>query len=633
MYKQQLVLLGIGAVGSLSSAWAADLSRMSLEELTHVQVTSVSKSPQQLNTAAAAIYVITREEIIRSGVLSIPEALRLAPNLQVEQMTSSSYAITARGFGDSRDVQTQANKLLILVDGRTVYSPLFSGVFYDAIDVVMDDIDRIEVISGPGATLWGANAMNGVINIITRSTADTLGTLLRFDSGNAEQAATARFGGYMGGDTGAALSYRIYGKAFDRDSLEFADGSSAHDRWSKRQAGMRVDFEGDGTALTISGDAFHADQDLLGAPGIANSGANVIGRWQYRGARSQLTVQGFWDHTEREAPADAAPFSLDTYDLEIQHSMSLGSAHRLVWGAGKRVNNYHITGIGPLQFRPGHRSLDPGNLFAQDTIALGASFKLTAGVKLEDNPYSGWDALPELRLAYAPDSTTLLWGAVSRGIRAPTPFDADVAEFLGPTLFLRGNPDFRSEKVWSYEIGYRGSPAEVLALSASVFYDDYDDLRSVELGPTGIPLLWGNLIEGHSYGLEVWGDIQVTPSWRLSPGVRTLHKRLHFVEGASGLLTPEQAGDDPTHQASLKSSLDFGRGVTFDAILRHVGDLPGPKNPDYLELSARLGWRISKSLEVAVSGFNLLDDRHTEYAPPVGREIERSALAELRLTF
>jgi iron complex outermembrane receptor protein len=631
-----MLLIGAGSL-PVAVAWAQntrlaqieELSRLSLEELSKVEITSVSKSPQLLKSAAAAIYVITREDIVRSGVLSVPEALRLAANLQIEQVSSSSYAITARGFGDRREAQTQANKLLILVDGRTVYSPLFSGVFYDAIDVVMDDIDRIEVISGPGATLWGANAMNGVINIITRSAAETSGALVRLDSGSAEHAASARFGGKLGD----RASYRVYGKAFDRDSLELENGASASDRWNKRQFGFRMDGKVDRSGWTLQGDTFRADQNFPGVKDITQSGANVLGRWTRESARSQLSVQAYYDHTEREAPADGAPFSLDTYDVEVQQSVRLGSRHQLVWGGGRRVNNYHVMNGQPLQFLPSHRSLDLGNLFVQDTISLGRSFNLTAGVKVEDNPYSNWDALPDLRLSWTPTESTMLWLAASRAIRAPTPFDVEVAEFVGPQLFLRGNPDFKSERVWAYEVGYRGRPASAISLSLSAFYDDYDRLRTVELGPTVIPLLWDNGMRGNTYGVEAWADIQVRTWWRLSPGFRSLQKRLRFQESSSRLIGVGIAGNDPTHRASLKSSMDLGHGVTFDAFFRNVGALPEPANPGYSELSARLAWRVSRTLELGVSGFNLLHDRHTEYPLPIGAEIERTVFGEIRLTF
>jgi iron complex outermembrane receptor protein len=578
-------------------AQVEELSRMSLQELASVEVTSVAKSEQSLSEAPAAIYVITREEILRSGVQSIPEALRLAPNMQVAQLSSSGYAITARGFGDKREVQTQANKLLILIDGRTVYSPLFSGVFYDAIDVFMDDIERIEVISGPGATLWGANAVNGVINIITRSTTESRGTSVRVGGGGRDQVAAARFGSTIGREG----TYRLYGIAFERGSLELADGSSAHDRWTKAQGGVRFDWSRGSHAITFQGDVFRGDQSLLNVPEIGMSGANALVRWESAGERSQIMVQAYYDHTDREAPSDGAPFQQDIYDIEFQHSMLIGSANQLIWGAGTRVSDYDIENRGSLQFRPPHRSLDLTTAFVQDTLS-----------------------------AWTPTHTTLVWAAASRAIRSPTPFDADVAELIGPTVFLVGNPEFRDEEVTAYQLGYRAQPSARISLSASVFYNEYDDVRTVEPSETFIPLRWENRLEGETYGVEAWANFQVTSRWRLSPGIRTLNKRMEFEPGASALLDAEQSGNDPRRQAQLKSSLDLAHGISLDAFLRYVGELPDPVNDEYFALSARIGWRVSKSLELSASAFNLLDDLHTEYASPTGATIPRSFLAEVR---
>ncbi|HKU17155.1 MAG TPA: TonB-dependent receptor [Steroidobacteraceae bacterium] len=608
-------------------AQVQELSRMSLEELANVEVTSVSKSAQSLSAAPAAIYVITRDEILRSGVSSVPEALRLAPNLQVVQVSAGSYAITARGFGDKREVQTQANKLLILIDGRTVYSPLFSGVFYDAQDIMMEDVQRIEVISGPGATLWGANAMNGVINIITRSSADTPGAVLRAGGGNQEAAASARYGGALGENA----SYRVYAKAFDRASLDLEDGSSARDHWSKAQGGFRAEWAAGRNSWTAQGDAYEAEQNVLGASDLSFSGSNVLARWQRSGESSQLSIQAYFDHSEREAPSDGAAFELDTYDVEIQHSFALGTRHRIVWGAGKRRHDYDIENVGALQFIPAHRTLDLGNVFAQDSIALNGSLELTVGLKLEDNPYSGWSAMPDVRLSWSASDSTLLWAAAARAIRSPTPFDAEVAELVGGTPFLVGNPNFRSEKVTAYELGYRGQLGSTVTLSVSGFYGAYDDLRTVEVTPVVVlPLMWGNRMQGDTYGVEGWANIQVTPWWRLSPGVRSLHKDLQFKSGASGLLGVEQAGNDPSWSGQLKSFMDFGHDLTLDAFLRYMSELPDPQQDAYFELSARLAWDVSPSLQLAVSGFNLLHDRHTEYPSPIGEQIPRSFFVELR---
>jgi len=326
-------------------------------------------------------------------------------------------------------------------------------------------------------------------------------------------------------------------------------------------------------------------------------------------------------------------FELNTYDLDFQQSIVGGGRNRVVWGLGRRHHDYDIVNTPGLSFAPPSRTLELTNVFAQDVIALGHRLELTAGVKFEENSYSGWSTLPDLRLSWAPNEHALVWGAASRAIRAPTPLDVDVEERVGDVLFLTGNADFRTEKVDAYEIGYRSQPSGSFSWSFSTFYDDYDDLRTVEPAVGGFtPLRWDNLMEGHTYGAEFWANIQVTSWWRLSPGLRSLTKRLRFSEGASTLLGTEQAGNDPRFRAQLKSTMVFERW-SVDAMLRHVAELPSPANPAYTELSARVAWRASQKLELALSGFNVLDDRHSEYALPTARDIPRSIYAEARWTF
>jgi iron complex outermembrane receptor protein len=605
-----------------------ELSRMSLEQLANVEVTSVSKSAQPLSSAAASIYVITREEILRSGVLSIPEALRLAPNLQITQLTSGEYSNGARGFAGAPDVQNFSNKILILIDGRSVYSPLFSGVAYDMLDVVMDDIDRIECISGPGATLWGANAMNGVINIITRKASDSHGTLVRLDGGPEEQAAALRYGGDMGDDA----AFRVYAKWFDRGSTELANGDSAGNEWNKVQAGFRMDGGTGRSRFTVQGDYQSAEQSFAGVSDVPFTGANLLGRWEYAGDRVNTRAQVFFDRVDRGRPPDGLAFDINTYDFDLQQSANVGARHNLVWGLGRRSNDYH-TQNNNLAFVPDHRTLELTNVFLQDAITLNEEWKLTAGIKFEDNSYSDWSVLPDLRLSWAPTDKALFWLAGSRAIRAPTPFDTDVQEFVGGQLFVIGDPDFKTEKVTAFELGYRGNPDATLSLNAAVFYNEYDDLRTIETTPVVfLPLRWGNLMEGSAYGFEAWAAIQLMPWWRISPGVRTLHKRLEFSEGASELVGVRQAGDDPTSRYYLKSSMDLQR-FTLDLMIRKVSALPDPALDHYTELSARFAWRASEKLELAVKGFNLLNETHLEYPDPVGQAIPMSVMAELRYNY
>ena len=624
----------LAAILGSALTWAEDvdpviqLERMSLEQLTNVEVTSVSKAPEPLRHAPATVYVITHDSIVRSGATSLPEVLRLAPNLQVTQLSSSNYALGARGFGGHQEDQNFANKLLILIDGRSVYSPLYSGVYTDALDVDLDDVERIEVISGPGGTLWGANAMNGVINIITRPAYVTDGTVISAGAGNEEQSIGARYGNRIDSET----AYRIYGKTFHRGAQDLGNGATAGDGWSKGQGGFRIDTDQGQDSFTLQGDAYRGTENQLAGGDLLILGANALTRWRHRTEHSELQVQAYFDQTERSASLDGSGFVLHTYDLELQQTLSLGSVNRLVWGAGERFNSYGITNTASLLFEPTHRNLTLANLFAQDTLSLGRRVDVTVGLKLEDDPYSGWSVLPDARLSWQPGTNTFIWAAASRGIRSPTPFDVDVVEKAGSTVFLTGNPDFEPETVSAHEMGLRVQPSAQISLTVSTFYNSYRHLRTIEPASADVflPLHWGNLMRGDTYGITSWADWQVLEGWRLSPGFRLLHKNLRFEPGASTLLGLGQAGDDPTSQATLTSSVDIGQQLTFDTALRYVGSLPQPALRSYYDMSARLGWRVSRTLELSLSGANLLHTHHQEYPVPTGEQIGRSFFAQVR---
>lgn len=625
-------LAGVPAAVAHAGDDLGSLGRMSLEELSNLVVTSVSKDPESIATAPAAVYVITREDLLRSGATTLPDALRLAPNLQVAQHSANAYTVAPRGLAGNYAAQNFPNKLLVLIDGRSVYSPLFSGVYWDAQDVVLEDVDRIEVISGPGATLWGANAFNGVVNVITRSAADTAGVLASVGAGTLERTVQARWGGAIA--EGAAA--RVYAKALERDALERPDGSAAEDDWSKVQAGFRADVNRADDTWTLQGDV---QREWLNQPGpldLEVRGANLLGRWQRAVSESSnLQAQFYVDESERAEDVGGFAFRLRTYDVQLQHTLSLGSRHRVVWGLGHRVSDYEIRNTAGLQFQPPERTLRLSNVFAQDTIAIGEQLKLSLGLKLEDDPYSGWTPLPDARLAWTPRADMLWWAAVSRAIRAATPFDVDVVEQVGGVTFLRGNPEFRPERVTAYELGYRGRPAASLTLSVSAFYNQYDDLRTIEpASATALrPFYWGNGIEGHAYGVDAWADWQVTPRWRLSPGYRWLRKRLEFSRDASGLLGVQQAGLDPREQAMLVSSLDLGAAVAFDLHLRYQGPIAEAGLDGYTELDVRLGWKASRTFDVALVGRNLLHDDVVEAPVPGAAIVGRCGLVTARWNF
>ena len=620
-----LLLASPAAADTVAAPSQDDLSSLSIEQLANIQVRSVSKRAEPLSAAPAALYVIDHEQIVRSGAVSIPEMLRLAPNLQVYQQTPAHWVVTARGLNGFPDAQSFSNKLLVLVDGRTVYTPLFSGVYWDLPDLIPDDIERIEVISGPGATLWGANAMNGVINIITRNAGSTAGAYAQVSAGTAQQAAGLRFGG----QAGERLAYRVYGRWLREDAAELPGGPSAQDDWHRLGGGFRLDWTPTaGDTVTLQGDIFGGRENMPGDASEHISGRNMVLRWNRDMPGDQhLQAQAFYDRIRRASRPDNGSFFADTYDLDLQHSFDIGSRHQIVWGGGARVTHYVIDGTAGLFFVPDSRDLFLANLFAQDTFAISDAISLTGGIKAERDPYVGFSLLPDLRLAVKPSGSTMLWAAVSHAVRSPTPFDEDVQERLGTIVALSGNRDFRTEKLTAYEVGVKAQPLRQLSFSATGFYHHYDDLRTVELipGPAFLNLQWGNGLKGHSYGLEAWANVSPLEWWTLSAGAMLQRQHFHFKSGASGLVGTFQNGVDPGHQFTLRSSMNLGSSVTFDLDFRAIGRLKDANVPAYAELGGRLAWSISDHLTLSLSGANLLHDRHIEY--PGGDAISRKVLA------
>jgi len=628
-------VIAIAAVGAACGAPARaqsidDLRQMSIDQLADVSVSSVTKSSEPLHDAPAAIYVITHDDIIRSGATSIPDMLRLAPNLFVAQTSASSFTVSARGFSGSNNAQNFSNKLLVMIDGRSVYTPLYSGVYWDMQDVLPEDIDRIEVISGPGATLWGANAFNGVINIITKKASETQGLTADIGAGNFQQIASFQYGGHLGDD----LAWRAYAKTFEDLDTVTASGAKARDNWSKPQAGFRADWTPDAAdQLTLQGDIFSGDIADSGPQNDTISGGNVLGRWNHGWSDgANLQVQAYFDRASQSTNMGGGAFWVDTYDLDVQHSFSLGALNQIVWGGGVRSDVYNITSGSGLSFQPSGRDLVLGDLFVQDSFSITSSLKLIGGLKLENDPFSGLAPLPDLRLSWTPNDKTLLWAAVSQAIRSPTPFDRDVHEAVGGVNLLNAGGTFQSEKLIAYEVGARLQPIDRLSFSVSTYYNVYNDLRSIEFTPvTLFPLRWGNAMRGDAYGVEAWGDYRLTSWWRLSAGFSAEHEQLSFQAGDAGLLGKGEAGDDPVAQGQVRSSMNLGRDVTFDATLRSVSSLPDPAVPAYTELNARLGWNVTPKIQLSVSGFNLLHAYHLEYPSSEGGAVPRTVFVEMRV--
>jgi iron complex outermembrane receptor protein len=607
---------------------------MSIEDLQNINVTSVSKTDMPLSDAAAAIYVISRDDILRSGATTIPEMLRLAPNLQVYQTSPARWVATARGLNGNDAAQNFSNKLLVLVDGRTVYTPLFSGVYWDMPDVLPDDVDRIEVISGPGATLWGANAVNGVINIITRPASASKGLYADIRAGPDRQALGAR----ISGRAGDSLSYQVHGRYLHEQAFELAPGVSHEDGWRHLTGGFRVDWTPTQADLvTLEGEIFGARENLLNADSEHISGRSLTMHWNHDlGFAGALQAQAFYDRIKRnDKPTGGGKFHTDTYDVELQHNFTAG-ANSILWGAGARRVDYDIDGSPTLFFAPAHRSLFIGNVFAQDSIALSDDLTLIAGLKAEHLPFSGFSLLPEVRLAWKAAPAALLWASAERAVRSATPFDEDVQERSGGIIAISGNRQFQTEKLTALEAGMRLQPAASLSVSATAFYHRYDDLRTVELGsgPFVLNLTWGNGLKGETYGLEAWADWRPARWWTLTLGGTVLERDLRFKGSPtflSDLLGTGQVGNDPPYVVKLQSSMNPLPDVTFDLTFRAYGALRQSDVKAYQELGGRVAWRVTPAVALSLDGTNLLHDRHREY--PGGDYIPRRIMGGLELRY
>lgn len=606
------VLAAAAHGAAFGQTMASNLADLSLEQLSSIEVTSVSKRAQRLSEVPGSVYVIRHEDIRRSGATSLPEVLRLAPNLQVARADANQYAITARGFNS-----TLANKMLVLIDGRTVYSPLFSGVFWEAQGVMLEDVERIEVLSGSGGTLYGSNAVNGVINIITRSAADTQGALASIAAGNQDRVFAARYGGGAP-DSGAA--WRVYGRRTDRDNSTLASGAALRDGSDKSQAGFRADLGDARQQITLQGDAYESRIDQ--APSARKlSGLNLLARWSRDlgdGSRAQL--QGYFDRTERDQPG-AIREALNTFDVEFQHLSQPWATHELLWGGGWRTQDDKVENINPaaLALRPANRRLNLWNVFVQDEFALQEKLRLTLGLKLENNVYTGTEVLPNVRLAWDVAPNHLLWAAASRAVRAPARIDR---EFFSPAI-PAGGTNFKSEVARVFELGLRAQPTPALSYSATLFQHRYDRLRSVDAGAGGTSL--NNNFEGTVTGLETWGNYRVGDRWRLNAGYVHQRQRFDARAGTSPLGGVAQLGNDPRSRWMLGPSFDLGANVELDFQLRRVGALPSPAVPAYTALDARLGWQARRDLELSLTARGMGGGGHPEWGSAASRvEHERS---------
>lgn len=644
---------------------SADLIQLSLEDLGNIRVTSVSRKSESLSSAPAAIHVITQEDIRRSGVTSLAEALRLAPGLDVARANSRQWAIASRGFNG-----VFANALLVLVDGRTIYTPLSAGVFWEEADTVLEDIDRIEVIRGPGAAVWGANAVNGVINFVTKSSKETQGLLMSGGGGIEESAfGTLRYGGALGKDA----HYRIYAKHSDRDEFTTADGRSATDTWWLQQSGFRVDWDAsDSDLVTLQSDYYYGELggriNLLSEspPGLVPTeirskveGLNVLGRWTRQlSGDSEMSHQIYYDRTDRGFRIGRE--IRDTFDWDGQHRFQAGERNEIVWGGGYRYSADAVTQTQDFQLTDPNVGLQLFSAFAQDEITLVPdSLRATIGAKVEHNDFTGFEFQPSFRVSWTATEHQTFWGAISQAIRTPARTERGLSYFVTPPpafdslgfpvlIQAQGNPVFGSEKLVAYELGYRAQLSPRLTLDVATFYHDYDRLWSalvlpaeLQASPIGEPFLRipatpTNAGFGETYGVELSGTWQPVEPWRLRAGYTFLKMNLH-TRGLIRSTAEDIETSNPEQQVFIRSEMDLGKNFEWGLGLRFVDSLPALQIPNYLGLDARLAWKPSRNCEIAIIGRDLLDDHHPEAAPSgiitQDVEVDRAVYAKVTLRF
>lgn len=653
--RKCLPLLAVFAIfDATAQEDASSLLDLSIEELANLRVTSASRIEENLRNTAAAVFVITADDIHRSGVTSIPEALRLAPGVEVARLGTHSWSISIRGFNSNI-----ANKLLVLIDGRSVYSPLYAGVFWDVQDTLLEDIDRIEVISGPGGALWGANAVNGVINIITRSARDTDGGFAEMLGGNQDRLiAGFRHGGTIGDDVAA----RFYLKYVDRDA-----GGSSLDRLKMARGGFRLDWgQEQPDRFTVQGDIYDGEEPgdfqgpfTLGTLPVGTfrdkidlTGANLLARWNRRlSDDSDLSLQVYYDQTGRNIPG-IVDESRKTFDVDFQHHRRFGDRNDFLWGVSFRDTRDEINNTLFASFVPDNRDDQTFSLFLQDKITLRPErLFLTLGSKFEENDYTGSEVQPNLRLAWLVNEQQTFWAAASRAVRIPSRLDADLtltAPITVPGIpfplyvNVNGNHDFDSEELLAYEAGYRIQSGENASFDITVFRNEYDELQTTEpqapilvlvppLPYIILPNALANGMDGHSTGGTFVANWQPLASWRLRFQYAYFDLELRNEPTSQDATSTNIAGNSPQHQAAIHSFVDLPRNLSFYTGLRYVDELPNQDTDSYTAVDVNLGWRPRNNLQASIAMQNLTDDSHVEFG--VGSEIERTAYLRIVWTF
>lgn len=621
------------SVQSTASSQLPALKQLSIEELLEVDVTLPLRRDERVMDAPVAISLLTSEDIRRAGAVTLPETLRAVPGLFAARFGAASWVISSRGFAS-----TSANKMLVMIDGRSVYSPLFSGVFWDQQDASLLDLERIEVIRGPGASLWGSNAVNGVINVVSRRAADTQGTLVTIGGGAEEQFNTSvRYGGSI--STG---HYRVYGKTFVRDAVNLANGGDAGDGQRFGQGGFRIDLgtvAGDRPGFTLQGDAYRSRVSFADRDDIRGDGANLLARWTRRPSpTTQFQLQTYFDRTHRFVQAQTEE-QRNTVDIDAQYRWSVNPRHTLSVGGGYRYSADDTEASPILRFEPEDRATNLLAGFVQDEITVTPRFTAIVGTKIERNDYTGTEWQPSGRIRWMPNSTQAVWAAVSRAVRMPTRFDTDLRILQNGVVIIAGNPDFQSETVVAYEAGYRAALSRTFAFSVNGFYNQYDHIRTQELQGTRVVL--GNGLNNDSTGLTATAMIQPRSWITIRSSYTALSHELTLDRDSSDLGRGALETIDPDRFAMVQGRFNLPRGVEVDITTRFIAALPGPRpptppTPAYNEADFRIAWRATRGVELALIGRDMLHADHVEFISPTTERytrIERAIHARVTLAF
>ncbi len=611
-----------------------------------IEVTSVSRRSEKLTQVASAVFVITQDDIRRSGATSIPEALRMAPGVEVARIGTDKWAINIRGFNGRF-----ADKLQVLMDGRSVYNPLFSGVQWELQDTLMEDIDRIEVIRGPGAAVWGANAVNGVINIITKKAADTQGALVSAGGGTFEHGFVgARYGGKINEDT----AYRFYAKGFTRNQMKSPSGEPANDAWHSARGGFRLDHQRGIDQMTVQGDIFYdamgnaLDKSQLSAPVIQadaarghNEGGNIRFRWDRTFSdQSAIMLQTYYDRVDYRL-SNLTKFRTESFDVDFQHRFPLLNHHDVTWGANYRLYHNKVSDTELIALNPRQQTNQLISGFARDEITLiPERLRFTLGVRVDHNDFSGLEVQPNSRLMWTPNEKNSVWLAISRAVRTPSRAENDVRlntrtleQIPGTSTVLpfpvlaqlSGSSQFTSEKLMAYELGYRRQLNTQASVDIATFFNDYSQLRDLSFGALSLhsgfptyfllPVGLNNKASGQTYGVEIAGDWRPLEQWRLQANYSFLHmhidsnslfRQLDPTTGSASKVTPQ-------HQVSLRSNYDLSERLQFNLWLRYVSSIDLYRIPGYVTMDAKLAFKPTRNTELFLVGQNLLSQNHQEF--------------------